>query len=218
MDWIEPVVLLAGGTAFGWALGVARDRMSAVRAQQITAIAQLHERVLEVARKELYDGTNMTLAVRVKGGTKARHTPMDTEEVEYQTLLGQWREKLRKEEDRARLWIDAHTVDLVTAYFLLMMQCSGWDEFGQGNLTEDKSFMRHLRVVFGRRTNRVLKAVIKTKSSSAEAWLLDCVQLSDRCLSVIQRRIHREVAHPFRFRLERRWEAVTGRGRTLHGR
>ena len=199
MDWMERLAFVVGGATVGWVLGVARDRLAAVRAQQVMAITQLHERVLEVARKELFDGQSMTLAVGVQGGTKRRRTPMGSEEVEYEARLGQWREKLREEEDRARLWIDAHTVHIVSTYFLVMMQCSGWEEFGQGILTEDREFRRRLRVIFGRRTNRVLNGVIRTKSGSAEASLVDCVKLSDGCLSVIQRRIRREVAHPLLF-------------------
>ena len=217
MDWMERVVLVAGGATVGWVLGVARDRLAAVRAQQITAITQLHERVLEVARKELFDGKSMTLAVGVQGGTKRRRTPLDSEEVEYQVRLGQWREKLREEEDRARLWIDAHTVHLVSTYFLVMMQCSGWEEFGQGILTEDRDFTRRLRVIFGRRTDRVLNGVIRTKSGSGEAWVVDCVELSDRCLSVIQRRIRREVAYPVVFGVERWLQAAHARRRSCNG-
>ena len=115
------------------------------------------------------------------------------------------------------MWIDAHTVRLVSTYFLVMMQCSGWEEFGQGILTEDRDFTRRLRVIFGRKTNRVLSDVIRTKSGSAEAWLVDCVELSDRCLSVIQRRIRREVAHPVLFGVERWVEAASGRRRSCNG-
>ena len=217
MDWMERLVPVVIAAIVGWVLGVTRDRLAAVRTQQITAITQLHERVLEVARKELFDGKSMTLAVGVQGGAKSRRAPMDSEEVEYQARLGQWREKLREEEERARLWIDAHTVRLVSTYFLVMMQCSSWEEFGQGVLTEDRDFTRRLRVIFGRNTNRVLSDVVITKSGSAKAWLVDCVELSDRCLSVIQRRIRLEVAHPVPFCLKRWLEAACGRRRSCNG-
>lgn len=82
MEWIERLVFLVGGATLGWILGVARDRLAAVRAQQITVMTQLHERVLEVARKELSDGKSRILAVGVQGGTKRRRTSMDSEEVE----------------------------------------------------------------------------------------------------------------------------------------
>ena len=211
MEWIERLVLLVGGATFGWILGVARDRLAAVRAQQITVMTQLHERVLEVAWKELSDGKIRILAVGVQGGTK-RRTSMDDDEVEYQARLGQWREKLREEEDRARLWIDAHTVRLVSTYFLVMMQCSSWEEFGRGILHKDRDFISRLRVIFGRKTDRVLSDIVTSNGS-----LVDCVKLSDRCLSVIQRRIRREVAHPVLFGVERCLEAACGRRRSRNG-
>ena len=217
MDWMERLVPVVVAAIVGWVLGVTRDRLSAVRAQQITAITQLHERVLEVARKELSDGKSLTLAVAVQGGTKRRRTPLDSEEVEYQARLVQWREKLREEEDRARLWIDAHTVRLVSTYFLVMMQCNSWEEFGQGILTDDRDFIRRLRIIFGRKTNRVLSDVTRTKSGSAQAWLVDCVELSDRCLNVIQRRIRCEVAHPVLFGVGRWLEGASGRRRSWNG-
>ena len=218
MDWMERVVLLLSGGVSGaivtW-LGVARDRLAAVRIQQIDAMTRLHERVLEIARKELFDGKSMTLAVRVEGGTRTPRTLLDSEEVEYQSRLGQWREKLREEEDRARLWIDAHTVRLVSTYFLVMMQCSSWEEFGQGILTEDKEFIRRLRVMFGGNTNRVLNDVVKRRSDNKKAWLVDCVELSDRCLSVIQRRVRREIAHPVLFGIGRWLEVANGTRRRM---
>ena len=208
MDWIERLVFAVGGGAIGWTVGVARDRRAALRKQQIAASEQLHERVLEVASTELFDGKSVTLAIRVQGGSKPRRTPMDSKEIDYQARLGQWRDKLREEEDRARLWIDAHTVCLVSSYFLLMMQCSGWEEFGQGILTEDREFRRRLRAIFGRRTDQVLRAVVTTRSGTKEPWLVDCVGLSNRCLSVIQRRIRRQIAYPALFRLGTWVEAV----------
>ena len=214
MEWMERLAFVAIGATVGWILAVARDRLAAVRAQQITVMTQLHERVLEVATKELADGKSRILAVGVEGGTKRRRTAMDSEEVEYLERLEQWREKLREEEDRARLWVDAYTVRLVSTYFLVMMQCSGWEEFGQGILTEDRDFIRRLRIIFGRKTDGVLRDIVRTKGGSAEAWLVDCVGLSDRCLSVIQRRFRREVAHPVLFCFERCLEAASGRRRS----
>ena len=208
MDWIERLLFAVAGGTIGWLVGIARDRRAALRTQQIKASERLHERVLEVARTELSDGKSATLAIRAQGGCKPRRTPRDGEEIDYQARLVQWREKLREEEERARLWIDAHTVCVVSNYFLLMMQCSGWEEFGQGNLTDDSDFKRRLRTIFGRRTDRVLRAVVRTKSGSTQPWVIDCIGLSNRCLTVIQRHIRREIAYPALFRLRRWLEAV----------
>ena len=111
--------------------------------------------------------------------------------------LNRWREELLEEESRARLWVNERTVHVVSAYFLVMMQCSGWEEFGKGRLTEDAEFLGRLRFIFGDKVNSVLNEIVKRKSKTGEPWLVDCVRLSDRCLSVIQRRVYREVASPF---------------------
>ncbi|MCY4672133.1 MAG: hypothetical protein OXC29_29600 [Rhodococcus sp.] len=208
---MEQVVVLFVGAVIGWVLAVARDRSAAIRAQQIKVIVQLQERVIEIAGKELSDGNTRILAVHVQGGTRRRDATLSAEEVDYQARLGQWREELDVEKDRARLWLDTHTVSLVSTYVLVMMQCGGWAQFGQGILTEDKNFKGYLRAIFGSAAaDRVLKDVTITRSDNSEPLLVDCVELSNLCLSEIQRRIRREITQPFRFCISNAWRRVTG--------
>ena len=207
--WMTLVTSLISATA-GYVLGISRDRRTAIRAKQIAAMTQLHERVLEIESRELSDGKSMTLWVSVQGGTKKRTDLLSDDEVEYQSQLNRWREELREEENRARLWVNERTAHVVSAYFLTMMQCSGWEEFGKGRLTEDAEFIGRLRFIFGAKVTGVLNAIVRRKSDTGEPWLVDCVGLSDRCLGVIQRRVYREVASPF-FCVVRLVEAVSGR-------
>ena len=207
MNWMQLVPLLVGAI-LGYVLAVARDRLTAIRRQQIAAMRKLHERVLEIERAELHDGQNIVLAVDVRGGSKKRTQPMSTEEVEDLSKLSQWRQKLREEEDRARLWIDTHTVHLVSSYFILMMQCKSWEEFGEGLLIEDATFRRYLRYIFGNENNVLNKIVIRTKETG-EPWLVNCVLLSYLCLDVIQRRIRLEVSYPLCFRVGKLYRRIT---------
>ena len=196
---MELALLLVGGVA-GYIFAISRDRVSAIRSKKIEGITRLHECVLEIERNELSDGKSMTLAVIVEGGTKKRSGLLSDSELEYLSRLEKWREKLREEENLARLWIDRHTVHLVGAYFMLMMQCKSWKDFGQGNLLEDKTFLENMRLIFGR-TDGVLKKVVIRHSKSGESRLVNCVLLSDMCLSVIQRRVRLEVSSPLCFRV-----------------
>ena len=47
----------------GYLFGIVRDRSSAIRTKQIEAMTPLHERVLEIERKEISDGKSIPLAV-----------------------------------------------------------------------------------------------------------------------------------------------------------
>ena len=203
MDWMKLTLLLIGGIA-GYVLAVSRDRVSAIRSKKIEAIAKLHERVLEIERNELSDGRSMTMAIAVEGGTKQRSGLLSDSEVDYLSRLGKWRQDLREEEDRARLWIDRRTVRLVSAYFILMMQCKSWEEFGQGNLIEEADFLTSLRLIFGR-TNCVVKKIVIRHSKTGKPRLVDCLLLSDMCLSVIQRRVRLEISAPLCFRAMSVW-------------
>ena len=129
---------------------------------------------------------------------------MSNSEVEYLSRLQAWRQKLLEEEDRARFWISSRTVRAVSHYFLLMMQCKSWKEFGQGNLTEDPSFLKYLQSIFGS-TRGALKKVVRIHSDTGEPWILDCVILSDMCLNVIQQRIRLEISAPLFFRVMSAW-------------
>ena len=212
MDWMKETVLLIGGIAgsgiagiiLGYVLGISRDRLSVIRSKKIEAITKLHERVLEIERKELSDGSSMTLAIVVEGGTKKRDDLLSDSEVDYLSRLDKWRQDLHEEENRARLWIDRRTVRLVSAYFILMMQCKSWEEFGQGNIMEDEDFLKNLRLVFGC-TNGVLKKIVIRNSKTGHPRLVNCLLLSDMCLSVIQRRVRLEISAPRRFRVMSVW-------------
>ena len=203
MDWMKLTLLLIGGIA-GYVLAVSRDRVSAIRSKKIEAIAELHERVLEIERNELSDGRSMTMAIAVEGGTKQRSGLLSDSEVDYLSRLGKWRQDLHEEEDRARLWIDRRTVRLVSVYFILMMQCKSWEEFGQANLIEDADFLTSLRFIFGR-TNCVVKKIVIRHSKTGQPRLVDCLLLSDMCLSVIQRRVRLEISAPLCFRAMSVW-------------
>ena len=210
MDWVKllPLLSIVGATfttaIIGYLFGISKDRSAAIRTKQIEAITQLHERVLEIERKELSDGKSITLTVSVHGGTNKPSGPMSDEEVNYLSKLYQWRQELIEEEDRARLWIDRRTVSLVSNYFLLMMDCKHWEKFGQGLLIEDKCFLHYLRCIFGR-TENILRKIIIENSKTGEPLRVNCVLLSDMCLKVIQQRVRLEVSSPFRFRLKSLW-------------
>lgn len=201
---LDPLVLLLVGGIVGYIFAISRDRLSAIRSRKIDAITNLHERVLEIERRELSDGRNLTMAIGVDGGTKKREGLLSDSEVDYLSMLEQWRQKLHEEEDRARLWIDRRTVRLVSAYFILMMQCKSWEEFGQGNLLEDIDFVTNLRLIFGRE-NGVLKKIVVKHSKTGNPRLVDCLLLSDLCLSVIQRRVRLEISAPLCFRIMSSW-------------
>ena len=201
---LDPLMLLLVGGIVGYIFAISRDRLSVVRSRKIEAITKLHERVLEIERKELSDGRNMTMAIGVKGGTKKREGLLSDSEADYLSILEKWRHDLHEEEDRARLWIDRRTVRLVRAYFILMMQCKSWDEFGQGDLIENTDFLNSLRLIFGR-ANGVLKKIIIRHSKTGLPRLVDCLLLSDMCLSVIQRRVRLEISAPVCFRAMSVW-------------
>lgn len=204
----DSIPLFAGllGIFLGYLLGVSRDRLSAMRAKQIEVMNDLHERALEIAPMELTDGRRFTLAVRVDSRADQGPEHMSDAEVAYLGELAKWREELRMEMGRARLWIDGRTVSLVSNYFLLMMHCQNWENFGRGRLTDDATFLRYVRAIFGR-PQGVMRKAVRKHSMTGEPWLLDSVGLSHMCLQVIQRRIHLEIARPFLFRMSSyRWQ------------
>ena len=203
MDWMKVIFLLIGGMA-GYIFAIARDRVSAIRSRKIEVITKLHERVLEIEKNELSDGKSMKMVVPVEGGTNIRNSLLSESEVDYQSRLGKWRQELHEEENRARLWIDWRTVRLVSAYFILLMQCKSWKEFGKGNLIEDTTFLQNLCIIFGR-TEGVLKKVVIKHSKTSDPWLVNCVLLSEMCLATIQRRVRLEVSAPFCFRAMSLW-------------
>ena len=187
----------------GYLLGTRRDRETAVRAKQIESLTNLHERILQIEGKELSDGKSFRLGISVHGGTKTRTDLLDDEEFEYQERLDRWRQELYEEENRAQLWIDRGTVSIVRSYFMLMMKCMSWENFGQGQIMEDEGFRSNLGRIFGNK-RRVLRQIIK-RNRLGEPWWLDCMLLSDLCLEAIQRRIRLEISSPFRFRLATLW-------------
>lgn len=207
MDWIQHWPLLASGVA-GYILGVTRDRLAAIRAKQVEAITHLQARVVEIAGKELFDGKNMRLTVALQGATGKGRRVSD-EELEYDAQLAPWQEKLREEEDKARLWIDVQTVDMVTVYVLLMSHCSNWDRDGEGALTEDKRFLDYMRCVFGPGTGRAIRQVV-INDRTGKPWCFNLLKLSHECLGAIQRRIRLEVKSPLRFRLVQWVEKLSG--------
>ena len=200
-------MLLVVGGIVGYIFAISRDRLSTVRSRKIDAITKLHERVLEIERRELSDGRSMTMAIGVKGGTKKREDLFSDHEVDYLLMLEKWRQDLHEEEARARLWIDRRTVRLVSAYFIMMMKCKSWEEFGKGSLLEDADFLSNLRLTF-RRTNRVLKKTVIRHSKTGHPRLVDCLLLSDLCLSVIQRRVRLEISTPLCFRVMSLWWSI----------
>ena len=52
---LDPLMLLLVGGIVGYIFAISRDRLSAVRSRKIEAITQLHERVLEIEKRELSD-------------------------------------------------------------------------------------------------------------------------------------------------------------------
>ena len=181
-----------------------------MQAKQVEAITHLHARVVEVARKELFNGINMTLTVSLQGGT-AENRPLSDEEMEYDASLSQWREESREEEDKARLWIDVHTVDMVATYVLLTSHCSNWDRFGQGDLTQDRHFLNYMRCIFGSKdTNKTTREVVINNSTTGQPECLNLIRLSHQCLSAIQQRIRLEMESPLQFRLQQWVDRLSG--------
>lgn len=207
MDWTQYWPLLVSGL-IGYILGVTRDRLAAIRAKQVETISQLQARVVEIMRTELFDGRSMRLTVALQGGIR-QHRRLSDEEVGYDSEVSRWRETLQEEEDKARLWIDVQTIDMVSAYSLLASHCTTWDLFGQGNLTEDRRFRNYMRCIFGKQANQVLKEVT-IEDRTGKPWLLNLIVLSHRCLSTIQRRIRLEVQSPLRSRLVQSMERLSG--------
>ena len=186
-----PVVLLIVTTLLAFYFGVARDRSNAIRARKIEALTELHQLALQIEQKELSDGRKTTLMVPVYPTAKKKEMLSD-HEVHYQNELGNWRQKLHIGRAKASMWIDGTTVSSVSSYFLLMMQCQSWEQFGKGNLLEDKTFRNNLKRVFGR-TKQVLDKVTVKHSQTGEPWLVSCTLLSSLCLKEIQRRFYSEV-------------------------
>ena len=201
---VIPVATAILGILVGYIVGVARDRWAAVRTKQIEVINDLHERLLEIEDMELTDGRSSTLAVRVDSRSDQGQEPMSDAEAAYLAEQAKWREQLRMGMRRARLWIDDRTVSLVSNYFLLMMHCQSWEKFGHGRLTDDATFLRYVKTIFGG-TQDVMNNAVKQHGTTGEPWLLDCVGLSHMCLQVIQRRVRLEIAHPLWFRVNSYW-------------
>lgn len=210
MDWTQYWPLLVSG-AIGYILGVTRDRLAVIRAKQVETISQLQARVVEIMRTELFDGKSMRLTIALQGGIRQNRSLSD-EEVEYDSEVSRWCETLREEEDKARLWIDEQTIDMVSVYTLLASHCTNWDRFGQGDLTKDRRFRNYMRCIFGKQANQVLKEVA-IEDRTGKPWLLNLITLSHRCLSTIQRRIRLEVQSPLRFRLMQCVERLSGETR-----
>ena len=208
MDWLQEWPLLVSGVA-GYILGMTRDRLATIRAQQVDAIARLQEHVVEVTGKELFDGSNVKLTVALQGGTNSS-TGVREEQSQYDSEVYAWHENLRKEEDKARLWINVLTVDMISVYVLIMSHCRTWERDGEGVLTEDPRFLDYMRCVFGGSTNRIINQVVITRVATGEPWCLNLIALSHLCLSAIQRRIRLEVKSPLRFRLVQFMEKLSG--------
>ncbi len=194
MNWM-PVATLITGAVGGYLFGLMRDRSAVIRSKKIETIERLHERVLEIEAMELSDGKHFVLHVEVVGGTKSSSELLSDEEVEYSVKQQEWRDRLREEERRARLWISRHTVDIISSYFLLMMQCGSWDRFGQGDLVDDSEFLEHLRNIFGN-SERALEAIVVRHGQTGKPRLVNLVLLSHMCLSVIQKRVKMEISQP----------------------
>ncbi len=194
MSWM-PIASLIVGAVIGYLLGIMRDTSAVVRTKKIETIERLHERVLEIEKMELSDGKSFRIHVSVVGGENASGELLSNEELEYSIRQESWRDKLRDEERRARLWIDRHTVDIISNYFLLMMECSSWENFGQGNLVSNDDFLERLKNIFGS-SEQILEKIVITNSQTGQPRLVNLVLLSHLCLDVIQKRVKREVSQP----------------------
>ncbi len=209
MDWLQEWVLLVSGVAGGYILGITRDQLTTIRAQQVAVITRLQEHVVEIATKELFDGDNIKLTVGLEGGTSTK-TRLSPGQLQYDSEVYPWHENLRREEDRARLWINVLTVDMISVYGLLMSHCRNWEHDGKGVLTEDPRFLNYMRCIFGRSTSKAIGQVVTTHSATRKPWCLNLIALSHLCLGAIQRRIRLEVKSPMCFRLEQFREKLSG--------
>ena len=208
MDWLQAWALLVSGVG-GYIFGMTRDRLATIRAQQVAAITRLQEHVVEIAAKELFDGNNVKLTIGLQGGTSQR-TRVSEEQLQYDSEVYPWYENLRKEEDKARLWINVLTVDMISVYVILMSHCRTWEHDGEGMLTEDPRFLDYMRCIFGGSTSRIIGQVVIAHSGTGKPWCLNLIALSHLCLSAIQRRIRLEVKSPLCFRLAQFMEKLSG--------
>ena len=209
MNWMLFVIPFAT-LVVGYLFGVMRDRSAAIRSKKIETIERLHERVLEIESKELSDGRRFSLLVSEVAPENASSELLSDEEVEYSEQQQKWRDELREEERKARLWIDHRTVDIISNYFLLMMQCGSWDKFGQESLVNDVQFLARLKNIFGN-SKKVLKAIVITHSQTGEPEHVNPVLLSHLCLSVIQKRVKKEVSQPLFHMVVSFWESFAQR-------
>ena len=105
--------------------------------------------------------------------------------MQYDSEVYPWYENLRKEEDKARLWINVLTVDMISVYVLLMSHCRTWEHDGEGMLTEDPRFLDYMRCIFGGSTSRIIGQVVIAHSGTGKPWCLNLIALSHLCLSAI---------------------------------
>ena len=199
--------LIIGGLV-GYVLATKRDRSATVRTQRVAVIADLHASVVKIARKQLSDGLTIMLAASIEGGT-AHVGSLSDEEVEYQAALCRWSESLKEAEDKARLWLDGQTVDMVSVYGLLIGHCAHWGRFGNGLLTDDGHFCRYMRCMFGYGADSMVRRVLMGDTPHH----VDLIALSRECLGAIQRRIRCEMNSPFRFSLLQLRESLSGEAR-----
>ena len=192
-------------------LGSLRERTVAIRNKQIDAMSELHSHGIDIEQFELTDEAGMSLNIVINKQSTKRNPSMNDDEKaqlgQYQKDLQNWRLNLYREENKARLWLNSRTVNIVGNYLILMMRCKHWERYGQGSLLEDQDFLFRLRSVFGN-SERALEKVTIKNSQTKEPALLDVIQLSYLCQDVIRQRMRLEVLHPFLFRLKLLWERL----------
>ena len=182
--------ILLSGLLSGF-VGYVVGRSHTLHVKKLEAMTKLYERVVEIEDMQLSDEKGYLLINIDKTSDKDDNSPMNTEELGYLITQSEWRRKMHGEERKARLWLSKETVDLVGQYFLLMMHCQHWQEFGKGNLLEDEHFLRYIGGVFGN-TDDVLKDE-EIIIGGVKPLFVNRVDLSKKCIEVIQKRMSLEV-------------------------
>lgn len=189
--------LVVTSTAFYF--GLLRDRSNLIRKEQVQVATRLNEKLINIEKNELSDHRSTTLHINILSGPQ-RTENLSEEEVQH---LGEWtkyKEELRIEESRARLWLHTNTVSAISDYSILLMLCKDWESQSSGKaITEDEQFLLSLKCLFGRRWKKVLRDVVVVHSITKKDWLINCTKLSRRCRDNIQRRIFCQIKHTLWF-------------------
>ena len=178
-------------TIAGLAVAYIVGRSHTLHVKKLEAMTKFYERVVELEGMPLSDKKGTILVAINKIVDTDDSSLMTEEELVYLIKQSEWRQQLHGDELKARLFISKETVELVRQYFLLMMHCQHWQEFGKGNLLEDEYFLRYLGGVFGNIEDVLEDEDIILRGRGP--LFVNRADLSKKCLEEIQKRMSLEV-------------------------